>query len=198
MKSFFILAAAILFTGCTTLKPPVAEYRLNADIPVSKGGFTKCTDRSVKISRPFAMSSLMSLDMRYSQSDDKIFSYSQSRWQEPPSDAVESLLLTCIRDSGIFKSALSPMSKSVGEFVLESDIEEFIQYFSTELKESYVHVKITLTLIDARTKEAIAARTFDIKSPVKTMDAKGAVEAYRISLSDILAQSIEWLRETCR
>lgn len=198
MRIFLLFFTLLLFSGCTTVRPSIAEYSLKTDIHMQKGVSTKCSERSLKISRSFGPAWLASLDMSYELSDNKRFVYSQSQWHEAPKDAVTYMFLANIRDAQIFKSVLSWKSRSVSELILESDIEEFMQYFSADLKESYVKVKISMVLIDSQTKETIAAKTFSSRVPAATADANGAYEAYKASLADIMSQSMDWLAGACR
>lgn len=193
-----LIILTILFGGCTTIKPPVAEYRVVAkDLKIGNAA-TGCKEKSLKVAQAFSSNSLMSLNMDYTESNNRVFSYSQSQWQESPNSLVSAELLKSIRDSELFSSVHSSKSRVKSNLVLETNIEEFMQFYSQDMKSSFVHVVVSLTLIDAKTNSVIADKTFSSKFDAKTVDAKGGVEALSSALSEIVSQNIEWLGGVCK
>jgi cholesterol transport system auxiliary component len=197
MRTILIILT-ILFSGCTTIKPPVAEYSIIAkDLKIGNIA-TGCKNKSLKIAQAFSSSSLMSLNMDYTEQGNRVFSYSKSQWQESPNSFVSSQLLKSIRDSGLFSSVHSSKSRVKSNLILETNIEEFMQFYSQDMKSSFVHVVISLTLVDAKTDSVVANKTFSSKFDAKTADANGGVEALSSALSEIVFQNIEWLNEVCK
>jgi cholesterol transport system auxiliary component len=197
MRTILIILT-ILFSGCTTIKPPVAEYRVVAkDLKVDKAA-TGCKEKSLKVAQAFSSNSLMSLNMDYTEANNRVFSYSQSQWQESPNSLVSAELLKSIRDSELFSSVHSSKSRVKSNLVLETNIEEFMQFYSQDMKTSFVHVVVSLTLIDAKTNSVVADKTFSSRFDAKTVDAKGGVEALSSALSEVISQNIEWLGGVCK
>lgn len=193
-----LIILTILFSGCTTIKPHVAEYRVVAkDLKIGNAA-TGCKEKSLKVAQAFSSNSLMSLNMDYTESNNRVFSYSQSQWLESPNSLVSAELLKSIRDSELFSSVHSSKSRVKSNLVLETNIEEFMQFYSQDMKSSFVHVVVSLTLIDAKTNSVIADKTFSSKLDAKTVDAKGGVEALSSALSEIVSQNIEWLGGVCK
>ncbi|MGE4396092.1 MAG: ABC-type transport auxiliary lipoprotein family protein [Sulfurimonas sp.] len=194
----FLIILALFFGGCTTIKPSVAQYSIALDdlkINSSALGFK---EKSLKISKAFASSSLSSHRMEYMESDHRVFAYSQSQWQETPSVMIESILLKSIREAGLFESVHPSKSRIKSDFILETNIERFMQFFSEDMKESHVEVVLNLSLIDAKTNTLFKSRTFISKSTTKSPDAEGGAEAFKRALSEIMMQNIEWLDGVCR
>lgn len=198
MKLTLIIIAVVLLSGCSTTKPPITEYRITPDSLVTKRGISGCRDKSLKIAQAFSSSSLMSLKMDYAQEKNKIYSYSQAQWNESPNHSVTMKMLNNIRASEIFKSVQTSKSRSSYDLILETNIEDFMQYYNEDLTESSANVVVSLTLINGRTNSALATKTFSSKVKTSTPDAFGGVEALNLALTDILAQNIEWLDGVCR
>ncbi len=197
MKILLIILT-LLFSGCTTIKPTIAEYYLTTkDIKV-KNDALGCRDKSLKIANVFSSSSLVSLKMEYMQADNKVYSYSQSQWQESPNSMVESILLKTMRESELFSSVHPSKSRIKSSLILETSIEEFMQFFSKDLKTSHVKVTINFSLIDTKTNHVVTDKSFSSQVDARTPDAKGGVDAFREALSEILTKNLEYLSGVCR
>lgn len=197
MRAILIIFA-ILFSGCATIKPPIAEYNIvTKDIEINENA-VGCKNRSLKVLRAFSSNSLASLKMDYTEADSRAYSYSQSQWKEPPSSMITSLLLENIRKSELFSSLHLAQSRVKSDFILETNIEEFMQFYSNDLKDSHVKVTFNLSIIDAKTNSVMASKTFSSQVNTKTADAKGGVEAFEEALFEIITKNIEWLSEVCK
>lgn len=198
MRAILIILALFFLSGCTTMKPSIAQYSIVIDDLNTKSSALGCKEKSLKISNTFSSSSLASHTMEYMESDNRVFAYTQSQWQESPRDMVESALLKGIRESELFNSVHPSKSRIKSTLMLETNIEEFMQFFSEDLKESHVKVILNLSLIDAKTNSVLRSETFRSRVETKSLDAKGGTEAFRSSLSEIISQNIEWLDGACR
>ena len=198
MKYLIIVISIVLFFGCSTIKTPITEYRIVADNKAFKTKANGCNDKSIKVAQAFSSSSLMSMKMNYILSNNKTFSYSQAQWSETPNRAISLEVLKQIRESEIFKNAQSSRSRTNSDLLLEISIEDFIQYYDDDLSESYVIVAINFSLIDMRTNEVRAAKTFRSKIIADTTDALGGAEALNKALSDVLSKNRVWLAGECK
>ncbi|MFA5460806.1 MAG: ABC-type transport auxiliary lipoprotein family protein [Sulfurimonas sp.] len=198
MKILLTLITVFLFVGCTTMKPHVTEFRVITKDTHIKSISKGCKENSLKISQAFSSASLLSLNMDYTESDNQIFSYSQAQWQESPNSFITSALYKSIRDSALFKSVHSFKSRVKSDFVLEIDVEEFMQFYTKDMSSSYVNVIISLSLVDAKTNNVISTSKFISKIDTKTADADGGVEALSLALDEIISKNIEWLEGECK
>ena len=198
MKLILTLFAIFLLSGCSTIKPSITEYRITADTLVRNSVTESCRDKSLKVAKAFSSSSLMSLKMDYAQEKNRIFSYSQAQWSESPNHSITMELLKKIRDAKLFKNVQIYKSRSKNSWILETNIEDFLQYYSEDLKDSFGRVVISFTLIDSKTNEIIASKTFSSKVKAGTLNAYGGVEALNSALSEILTKNIEWLNGVCK
>lgn len=200
MKLLFILMSLFLLSGCTVTvtKPAITEYIVSANklntTTTSKG----CIDKSLKVVQAFSINSLKSLKMSYVQDNNKVFSYSESQWSEIPNRAITLQIYEKIRDSKLFKNVQLEKTRSRSNLVLEINIEDFLQYYSKDLKELNANIDISLTLIDIKSAEVIATKTFTSNVSTNILNADGGVEALNKALSDVLAKNIEWLDGVCK
>ncbi|QFR43689.1 ABC-type transport auxiliary lipoprotein family protein [Sulfurimonas xiamenensis] len=200
MKTALAIIMILFISGCTTIKPAVTKYKLVStdNSKIFSADVDGCKDKIIKISQAFSLSSLMHSDMKYTEFQNRVFSYSQAQWQESPNDFITLEILKSIRNSNLFKSVQSSKSRGENDFILESNIEEFMQFYSEDLKNSYVNMVISFTLIDSKTNTIIESKTFNSRVDVKTPNAQGGVEALNIALSEIIFKNIEWLNGVCR
>lgn len=198
MIKIFLLALALLIsTGCSTTKPPVAEYKLSVKTLEQISSSAGCQTKSLKVSQAFSSSSLMSLKMNYVQDKHKIYSYSQAQWNNSVNQEITSQILKVLRESKLFKNTQNSKSRSNSDFILEITIDDFMQYFTEDSTKSHVKVAISITLIDSKTSNVLATSSFSAVNKVDALNATGGVNALDIALADVLTQSIDYLNKVC-
>lgn len=198
MRSFLFVAVLLFFWGCTTLKPTVAEYRMKVQDETSKSVAKGCKEKSLKVAQTFSQSALFSLQMEYTETNGKVFAYSQSQWQESPNSFITAELFQNIRDFELFGSVHPFGSRVKTDMILETNIEEFMQFFSQDMNSSYVQVVLSFTLLDTKTSGVVATKTVRSKVETKTADAAGGTEAFAKALKEAMADTRVWLEERCR
>lgn len=198
MKYILISLIGILFLGCSTTIAPKSEFRVNPTISLEKSDSLSCKKNSIKVAQAFSSNSLMSKDIYYAQGDYKQFIYSKSQWSIAPNRAITDMYLKLLRESDLFNSVQISKSRSKNDYILEVDIEDFMQYFNDELTDSYVNTQITLSLIESKSSIVFATKTFYSKVDVKSLNAEGGVDALNSSLSNILFDSADWLEGVCK
>ena len=199
MKLYIIASIILLFiSGCSTAQPAITEYRISTNPVVHKSYAQGCKENSLKVAKAFSSSSLMSLDMDYGIGINKQFTYSQSQYSTSPNDIVTTQILKLLREMQIFKTIQISKSRSKNDYILETTIDDFMQYFSDDQKSSYANVVITFSLINSENSNSIATKTFNSRVDSKSLDAEGGVEALRVALQEVLSDSSVWFGEACR
>ena len=198
MRVILYTVLIFLFVGCSTKIPPVTEYKIVTNTRAKSVGFDGCKDKTLKIAQAFSSTSLMSMRMDYTVLDNKIYSYTQSQWSDTPNRAVTLEILQYIRGVNFFKFTQNPKTRSKSDLILETYIEDFMQYYSKDLSDSKAVVQISFALIDTKTNDIISSKT--IKSSVKTEtnDAQGGAKALNVALENVLNESVKWLGEICQ
>lgn len=198
MIKLLLIGLAILISGCSTSTPAVAEYRINVEPSSTEFNVQGCKKKSLKIAQAFSSSSLMTLDMKYGQGNHKQYTFTQSQWAESPNRAITAEVLEYIKSTKLFKNVQISKSRSKNGLLLETNIEDFMQYFSEDEKESFVGVSINLTLIDVKTSKVLATKTFKSKIKVSDLNAGTGVKYLNSALKNVLDDSGVWLSEVCK
>ena len=197
-KLLLIAFITFLFVGCSTTIPAVSEYRINIASSPSVFAQTGCKEQSLKIAQAFSSSSLMTQNMSYGQGNHKQYAFTQSQWAESPNRAISTEILEYVRSTKLFKNVQISKSRTVNGLLLETNIDDFMQYFSEDEKESFVLVRINLTLIDVKTSKVIATKTFYSRMEVDNINADDGVKNLNIALKNVLDESAEWFGEICK
>lgn len=196
MRYLFAVFIVLVFSGCVTKREPIAEATLVIEAKPIDVRSKECKQKSLKVSSASAPMPLSSLQMSYVDKNSKVYAYNQTKWFDLPNNMIGMEILKNIRESGLFDSVASPKSRSKSDYILEINIEDFIQHFKET--SSFVKVSYTLSFIDTKSNQIVVAKTFTTQVPTKTLDAKGGVEAFNTALSQMIVQNIEWLDEVCK
>ncbi len=187
-----------LFLGCSTTAPAISEYRISTDLTTKVFTQSGCKKESLKIAQAFSSSDLMTQSMSYGQGSFKQFRFSQAQWAQSPNRAITSELLSYITAINLFKNVQISKSRSKTGFLLETNIEDFMQYFSEDEKESYVKIVISLTLIDTQANSVLHSTSLSKQVKVNSVNAEGGVRALNQALNEVVVESGEWLGGICK
>jgi len=186
-----------LATGCTSPTPAQNEYRLDTNIEVMKADTTKCKTKTLKVDQAFSDKLFMSLKMYYVKGKYAQNAYTRSRWAQTPNDKITQALTEYLRAMQLFKSVQNAESKTKNDFRLEINIEDFMQYFDENEKNSYANVVLTCNLINDKTHKILTTKTFHAKVKAKSNNAQGGVIALNSALDRILKECGLWLQGVC-
>ena len=198
LKIVISIFMMFVVTGCSVVMPHISEYRINPTLHPSNVEKGECSDKSLKVAKAFSSNALMSVDMSYAIGEYKSDVFTQSQWAQTPNQAITAHILKMLQGSNLFKTVQISKSRSKNGLILETNIEDFMQYFSVEKNSSISKVVINSTLIDAKTNAVLKSKTFSKSVKSKTIDAKGGVIALNEALSEVLSQQREWLGEVCK
>jgi ABC-type uncharacterized transport system auxiliary subunit len=194
---YFLIMIVTFFIGCTTKEPAVTEYRVFVKSQ-KKVQHSKCKDKTLRIIPTITTPDLMTEDMRYVLDDIEENSFTKSSWNQPLNTAISAELVKLLNNSSLFRYI--SVFKSIGnsDYLLESRLDDFKQYFYSDKNESYVKVDLTLTLLDKKTSKIIGQKRFFIKKDINSIKAKDGVKALNESLDEIFKEVIFWLRGLCK
>lgn len=193
-----LLIALFLLSGCTTTTAPMSEYRLFIQKNEMAFDAKECKDKSIKVALSFGANSLMAQKMKYAKDEFGEFAFSESQWAQSPNQTITQEILESVRETKLFKTVQNYKSRSLSEYILESNIEEFMQHFDAKGKNSYAMVRISFALVDAKSSRTLKTVTLSQKVEVKELNAKGGVAALSTALTQILQESDLWLSEACK
>jgi len=178
--------------------PAISEYRINVLPSSTAFEETGCKQKSLKVAQAFSSSALMTNSMNYGEGAYKQYKFTESEWAESPNRAISAEILEYVKTTGLFKNTQISKSRSKNGLLLETNIEEFMQYFTEDEKESFAKVKINLTLIDAKNSKVLATKTFNSRVKVNALNADAGVTALNEALKNILEESAKWLSGVCK
>jgi ABC-type uncharacterized transport system auxiliary subunit len=198
IKIFTALFITLFFVSCATVQPHVEEYRIAPQVQLKQFKAQECRENSIKVGQTFSSNLLMSMDMNYGVGSYQLDTFNQSQWALSPNRAINMAISEMLRDTKLFKNVQIAKSRSKTDFYLESNIEDFMQYFSEDKKQSFVNVRISMSLIDRKTSQVLATKIFSKKLPTKELNAASGVIELNKALQDVLSQSALWFEGVCQ
>ena len=196
MKSKIVLIYIALFlSACVSPSPAPQEFIMMPNLKLNAVKAQNRVLKTIKIENSYSDIIFKSANMYYVENKEKQFSFSKSKWALPLNNMINENIIKMVRDLKLFQFVQSAKSKTKSDFILESNINDFKQYFENKDSKSYVNASITFTLIDNKSHEILANKTFQSKVDVDTLNAVGGVKALKLSLNNILVDSSLWLSE---
>lgn len=196
MKSKIVLICIGLFlSACVSPRPAQQEFIMMPNLNLNAVKVQNRVLKTIKIENSYSDTVFKSANMYYVENREKQFSFSKSKWALPLSSMINENILQMVQDLKLFQFVQSAKSKTKSDFILESNINDFKQYFENKNSKSYANASITFTLIDSNSHEILASKTFQSKVDVDTLNAAGGVKALQKSLNNILVSASLWLSE---
>ena len=197
LKNISLFIVMIIFIGCSIKQPYTTEYKMEIkDFPKNQI-IKNCNKKSIKIIQAFSDDTLMSTNMNYILGKYKEYSFTQSQWSIPVNQMVTLHLTNMLNQLNIFKSVQNYKSITTDNYILQSNIIDFKQYFSEDSKSSYVKVIINISLIDYNSNTTIQSKTFSSTIKTDTLDAYGGVKALNKAFSNVLEDIAKWIVISC-
>ncbi len=192
------MVAALLLSGCgVKSSPPVDEYTIKPKLSLNSTKETKCRQKEIKVLSPFAPYKFTTNDLHYIVLQYEEGRFNRSAWSESVASSVYNEIVDTLRKSALFKSVQNYSSVAKHDYLLEIQINDFMQYFSKDLKSSYAVVDITLTLVDRQEYRVIAQKNFVKRAEVSRLDAKGGIEVLNALFAQTLEEMVVWLEGVC-
>jgi len=199
MKIVLMISLTLLiFTGCTVTKPHVSSYRIAPVLGEEKNEVGTCKDNSLKIAQVFTSKGLMSKKMHYVETGYKEFIYTESDWSNAPNKAISKSLLASIRESGLFLNVNSANSRSKSDLYLETNVEEFVQFYDMEESSSHVEVKLSFTLVNLKNNKILDSKVISENITTDALNAEAGVEALNSAFAKVLKETNLWLSKACK
>ena len=102
-----------------------------------------------------------------------------------------------INQLDIFKSTQNYKSITQDDYILQSSVIDFKQYFSEDLQSSYVKVEIKFSLIDNNSHRTIDSKTFSSVVNSEELDSYGGVKSLNKAFIEVLNDSSSWIEKIC-
>ena len=198
IRVFLSMFTISVLVGCSTTVPYVSKYRIESNLQNREFDSNKCKNISLKVAHAFSPNALKTLNMNYAVGYDREYTYTQSQWADSPNNLITEELIEMLRDSGLFKSVQSSKSRSNSKLLLETNIEDFMQYFSADENNSYSNVAMTITLIDTKSNKIVSSKHFKNRVGASSANANGGVSALNKALVNVLSEVRKYMAGVCK
>ena len=197
LKNISMIIVILIFTGCIIKQPYITEYTIQIENFSQVETQNKCVNKTLKVLKSFANNTLMDTKMNYIVGTHKQFFFTKAQWNLPVNEMVTIQITNMIDQLKIFKSVQNYKSMTKNDYTLQSNIIDFKQYFSEDLKSSYVKVHIKMSLIDNSSNKTIDSRSFISTIEAKSLDSFGGVKSLNEALVNVLKESSSWINLIC-
>jgi ABC-type uncharacterized transport system auxiliary subunit len=167
---------------------------------------TKATLNKVLVSKPYPYTLILppilgALPLRtqkilYHSSDITLSPYLYSRWEYAPTHMLMVKMINVVNKSGLFKAATYRATGAHGNLYLETILLDFTHHLSPSGQTSYGVVSAIFLLIDGKTRNILASKTFTVKKPAPTLNAEGAALALNAASDELSLKLLAWLKIT--
>jgi ABC-type uncharacterized transport system auxiliary subunit len=139
-----VLFCAVLLGGCFPgSKPPYVVHFYSIEYPSAvPTGLTM--KEAVRIGRFSVVQSYNTSTMFYRPEPYKVAGYSYHRWRTNPGDMVTEHLLEDFRSSGLFHAVFSYRHPENVRFVVDGDVEEFLEAKAGDGWEAALSIEVSL------------------------------------------------------
>jgi cholesterol transport system auxiliary component len=134
----------------------------------------------------------------YRKTEISLSPYLYSRWEYSPTHMLTTKVFWAIDRSRLFKAVSYRSTGIRGDLYLETTLFDFSQHIGASGKTSTGVLSIMVQLIDAKSRKMIGTKTFTIRKPAPSLDARGAVTALNEDTNVFCIQLIQWLKKTAR
>ncbi|MGH8558891.1 MAG: ABC-type transport auxiliary lipoprotein family protein [Methylococcales bacterium] len=148
----------------------------------------------IAVSVPQAWPGFDSVEIAYTRTTNLIEYYAQSEWVDTPAHMIGPLLVRAMEDSGYFSAVVVPGGSVSTDLRLDTEIVKMQQEFGAA-SPSIGRVVLRAQLIDLRTVEILATRTFQATAPAVTDNPPSAVAAMNQALSMVFSQILDYCAE---
>jgi ABC-type uncharacterized transport system auxiliary subunit len=171
-----IALCAFLVTGCISGgKRTNIVYQYTLDYGSPSFPDLSPLDAVVTVNRFSAAEAYNGLSMVYSPSPFKRDVYNYYRWRVAPGDMTSDYLLRDFRSSGLFRAVFSSSEYESTRFLLQGEVEQFLEV--DEDGSSKAELSVNITLLDTTrtdvTKQVIFQKSYVSSGPVNERTPAG-------------------------
>jgi ABC-type uncharacterized transport system auxiliary subunit len=116
--------------------------------------------------------------------------YQLSSWTEPPARTFDRLLRVRLEASGAFATVAQTTSGVRGNLLLRTQLVEMFHDATHDPGQARLWIEAELS--DPALRKLLVKRTFVAASPVPSVDASGAVQAFDVAVTAILDEITAW------
>lgn len=198
MKHYIIAITLLLLSGCslTTTVPSSTQYQISMP-EVSKLEVDGCHEKTAKIALLQSPSIFKFTQMFYADANLRQFPYTQSSWSESPAERLQTIFVSGLSTSGLFKSVVGYQSIAAYDYLIEIHVYDFMQYFDTN-GNAEVRMSFDVIIIENFNHKVLGKFHFNEKAMSESADALGGVKALNTLVSDSVKDVLKWTAKACQ
>ena len=189
-----LLSLPILFAACVSLKQPVDKIEYyTLEYPPPQIETLKPLPAVIRMDRFTAASPYNTSQIIYRDQSFKRNAYIYYRWQTNPGAIVTTLLNRDIKNSGLFKAVLDPISRFSPSYIIEGTVDEFFEWDTQNAWKAILTVSIVLTEKNANDIKSriLFQKTYRKAEMCHQKKPRAVAEAMSLGLSKISKEMIE-------
>ena len=132
----------------------------------------------------------------YRSSDITLGPYLYSRWEYAPTHMLMVKMINILNKSGLFRAVTYRSTGAQGNLYLETTLLDFSHHLSPTDETSFGMVSAIFNLVDGKTRNIIATKTFTVKKPTPSVDAEGVAAALNAASDELCLNLVAWLRNS--
>jgi ABC-type uncharacterized transport system auxiliary subunit len=193
IKQFFLFLSVVALAGCFGGPRPVAViqyYHLEYATPV----FTDLAPcpQTIRVERLTANRAFDGRAMVYRSEPFVFADYPSGRWWVAPADMLTDSLIRDFQGAGLFRSVFTFRDAEEARFVLEGNVEEFMEI--SVRGESLASLVIRISCVDTLKKEAagrmVLQKTYSVREPLQHRTPDALARAMSAAMEKMSKQMI--------
>lgn len=116
--------------------------------------------------------------------------YQYSNWSERPARRILTLAEARLARDGAFRAVASTVAGVRGDLVLSLRLDELLH--DDSVQPGLMKLTMTADLLDWRTRQLVARRSFEQSAPVALREARGAARATNLAVTALLDALSAW------
>jgi cholesterol transport system auxiliary component len=185
--------AGILLAGCSNIVGPPASpqlYMLKPILPDLKNG--PKVRWSLNIGAPDADDAMDSDRITISRSANTLDSYAGAAWTDHLPALVQSVIDDAFEASGRIDQVAEDDRGLRADYLLQTDIREFVARYDTPDGPPVASVKIEARLVVSTSKNTVARMVFSAQRAAAQNNVDAAVVAFDGALGEVLGGMVNW------
>lgn len=179
-----VAAAAVI--ACAPTVPTTHIYRLQ--LPAASGvAPARCERGSMLVRDMEVVGAYDDARIIYRESDYRLKRYEYHEWVVPPGELVSDALRDGYAASGRFARLEREHDASI-DAVLDGRLFALEEVDSTRVR-WFAHLRLELELLDARSRERLWSREYDVTRPMQERSPEGLAAAISVALGEVIDAS---------
>jgi cholesterol transport system auxiliary component len=189
-----LIACVVFLSGCTLFSPVNIDTKKNVlnSIPLDLPS-EETHSATLLVLVPETMPAYATTQMAYSTQAYQIAYFSKNEWAETPSQMIQPLVVTTLRNTHYFSEVLSPPDFGKHTFALRIEILELKQDFTSE--PAILQLAMHICLSREATNQIVATKELSVREPMPERNPYAGVVAANEAMPKLLRELAKFVVE---